>query len=196
MEQIHSLDRDKLTSEETYLIAPCGIYCGACDMMLGRSRSQAQEMYRILNGFNFADVGPFFMGIEQEKVIGFLDILGQWGKGDKCPGCLGGGGNPACPIRTCANERSFLTCAECEHMPCKRSPDNENWFQDAAAFLELITRRYANWNIRNLERIREVGYRQFIDEMQEKVKDGFMTSDVITGEMVMTEAMKKLQGRE
>ena len=61
-----SLDRDKLTNEETYLIAPCGIYCGACDMMLGRSRSLAGEMYRILNGFNFADVGPFFMGVEQE----------------------------------------------------------------------------------------------------------------------------------
>jgi len=79
-------------------------------------------------------------------------------------------------------------------MPCKRSAENENWFQDAAAFLELITRRYANWNLRNLERIKEVGYRQFIDDMQERIKDGFMTSDVITGEMVFTEALKKLQG--
>lgn len=80
-------------------------------------------------------------------------------------------------------------------MPCKRSADNENLFQDAAAFLELITKRYASWNISNLERIKDVGYRQFIDEMQEKVKDGFMTSDVISGEMVFTEAFKKLQGQ-
>ncbi len=79
-------------------------------------------------------------------------------------------------------------------MPCKPSTENENRLQDAAAFLELITRRYANWNIRNHERIKEVGYRQFIDEMQEKVKEGFMTSDVITGEMVFTEALKKMQG--
>ena len=192
MEHKHNLDRDKLTTEETHLVAPCGIYCGACDMMLGRSRSQAQEMYRILNGFNFADVGPFFMGIEQEKVVDFLNILEKWSKGDKCPGCLGGGGNPACTIRTCSNEQGYLTCAECGVMPCKRSAENENWFQDAAAFLELITRRYANWNLRNLERIKEVGYRQFIDEMQERVKDGFMTSDVITGEMVFTEALKKM----
>ena len=195
MEHKHNPNRDKLTNEETYLMAPCGIYCGACDMMLGRSRSQAQEMYRILNGFNFADVGPFFMGIEQEKVIDFLNILEKWSKGDKCPGCPGGGGNPACPIRTCSNEQGYLTCAECEGMPCKRSAENENRFQDAAAFLELITRRYANWNLKNLERIKEVGYRRFNDEMRERVKDGFMTSDVITGEMVFTEALKKLQGQ-
>ena len=195
MEHARNLDRDKLTNVETRLIAPCGIYCGACDMMLGRSRGHAQEMYRILNGFNFADVGPFFMGTEQEKVTDFLKMLEQWGTGDKCPGCLGGGGNPACPIKTCCNEKGFLTCAECGSMPCERSAENENLFQDAAAFLELITKRYSRWNISNLERIKEVGYRQFIDEMQEKVKDGLMTSDVISGEMVFTEAFKKLQGQ-
>ena len=59
--------------------------------------------------------------------------------------------------------------------------------------LELVTRRYANWNIENLERVREAGYRQFIDEMQEKVKQGFMTSDVISSDMVVTEAMTKMK---
>ena len=189
---MNDLDRDRLTTEETRLIAPCGIYCGACDMMLGKSRSNAQEMCRILKGFNFADVGPFFMGTDQGKVQEFLDILERWGQGDRCPGCLGGGGNPACPIQICSNEKGYLTCAECDVMPCKRSAGNENWFQDAAAFLELITRRYNNWNIKNLERIKEIGYRRFIDEMQDKVKAGFMTSDVITDEMVFTEAFKNM----
>jgi len=190
------LDRSKLTGEETHLIAPCGIYCGACDIMLGRSRSLAKEMYGIIDGFNFADVGPFFMGMEQEKLIDFMKILEQWSKGDKCPGCLGGGGNPACPIKICAAEKGFLTCAECESMPCKRSADDKSWFQDAAAFLELITTRYARWNIGNLERIREVGYRQFIDGMQQKVKNGFMTGDVISSEMVFTEVFKKMAGQD
>ena len=194
MEPVHDLEKDKLTTEETCLIAPCGIYCGACDMMLGRSRDLAEQMYRILNGFNFADVGPFFMGMEQEKVMDFLNILERWSKGDTCPGCLDGGGNPACPIKTCANEQDFLTCAECESMPCKRSADNENWFQDASAFLELITRRYADWNTGNLERIQEIGYRRFIDEMQDKVKDGLTTSDIIANEMVFTEVLRKSPG--
>ena len=185
-------DRDKITTEETYLIAPCGIYCGACDMKLGQTRSMAREMYRILNGFNFTDVGPFFMGIERERIIDFLNILEQWSKRENCAGCLGGGGNPACPIKTCVNSVGFTTCAECEHMPYKRGENNENWFQDASAFLELITKRYGDWNIKNLERIRKVGYRQFIDEMQEEVKTGFLTSDIIADEMIFTEIFNKM----
>jgi hypothetical protein len=185
-------DRGRITTEETYLIAPCGIYCGACDMKLGRSRSMAREMYIILNGFNFADVGPFFMGIERERIIDFINILEQWSKRENCAGCLGGGGNPACPIKTCVNSLGFITCAECEHMPCKCGENNKNWFQDASAFLELITKRYGDWNIKNLERIRKVGYRQFIDEMQEEVKTGFLTSDVITDEMIFTEIFNEM----
>ena len=185
-------DRDRITTEETYLIAPCGIYCGACDMRLGQSRGLAKEIYRILNGFNFADVGPFFMGTKRERITDFLNILEQWSKRETCAGCLGGGGNPACPIKICASAKGFMTCAECDSLPCKRSADNENPFKDASAFLELITKRYHGWNIKNLERIREVGYRQFIDQMQEKVNTGFLTSDVISDEMIFTEVFNKL----
>ena len=187
------LDRDKLTEEETYLIAPCGIYCGACDIMLGKSMGLAKEIHRILKGFNIADVGPFFLGIEQERVADFLAILQKWSAGDRCPGCRGGGGNPACSIRACSQQQGFLTCAECQRMPCGQGAESGNWMQDAGAFLEMITRRYAGWNIGNLQRKREIGYRRFIDEMQEKGRGGFMTSDVISDEMVITEAIKKAQ---
>jgi hypothetical protein len=74
-------------------------------------------------------------------------------------------------------------------MPCTRLEEGPS--PRAAAFLGLITKRYSNWNIRNLERIREMGYRRFIDEMQEKVRNGFLTSDVISHEMVMSEATEK-----
>jgi len=185
-------DRDKLTTEETYLLAPCGIYCGACDILLGRSRNLATEMHRIVNGFNIADVGPFFMGIEQEKIVDFLNMLKTWTQVNRCPGCLAGGGNPSCPIRACSQQRGFLTCAECDKMPCYRSEQQSEGQPEGAAFLfDLVTRRYANWNIGNLERIREVGYRRFVDEMQDKVKGGLMTSDVTSSEMVVTEAVKK-----
>ena len=187
-----NLEKDKISNEETYLIAPCGIYCGACDMMLGKSKSHASEMYRVLNGFNFADVGTIFLGIEPEKIKDFLNLLENWGESDKCPGCHAGGCNPACLIKKCASEKNFLTCAECESLPCKQSSEIPNLFEDPAAFLELITKRYSNWNIENLERIREIGYRKFIDEMQQKVKEGFMTSDVISSEMIVTEMMAKM----
>ena len=63
---------------------------------------------------------------------------------------------------------------------------------EAPFFLEMITKRYAHWNIKNLKRIQEVGYRKFVDEMQEKVKSGFLTSDVISSDMVITEAIEKM----
>jgi len=197
MKNAHNLDRGKLGNEETYLIAPCGIYCGACDLFLGKSKNLAAEMHRILNGFNIADVGPFVMGIERERIVNFLDILEKHSQGDKCPGCLGGGGVPSCPIRVCSQDQGFLTCSECDRMPCNRRGQlDEALSEEAAAMLELVTRRYANWNIENLERVREAGYRQFIDEMQEQVKQGFMTSDVISSDMVLTEAMTKMKAEE
>jgi hypothetical protein len=184
-----NLDPNELSEGKKHLIAPCGIYCGACDFFLGNSRNLAKEMYRILNGFNIADVGPWAMGIERERVVDFLNILQKWSQGSKCPGCWAGGGSHSCPIRACAQRQAFLTCAECARMPCNRLEEGPSL--EAAAFLGLITKRYSNWNIVNLERIREVGYRRFVDEMQERVRNGFLTSDVISREMVMSEATEK-----
>lgn len=64
--------------------------------------------------------------------------------------------------------------------------------EDVCFYLEMITKRYAGWNIKNLERIQQIGYRQFVDEMQKQVKNGFLTSDVISGDMVITEAIQKM----
>ena len=63
----------------------------------------------------------------------------------------------------------------------------------APAIFKMITRRYASWNIENLKRIRNVGYRKFIDEMHERVKKGFLTSDIISDEMVVTEFLEKMK---
>jgi len=180
-----NLDRDELAEGEKHLIAPCGIYCGACDLLLGNSRNLAKEMYRILNGFNMADVGPFIMGIKRERVLDFLNILEKWSQGNKCPGCLLGGYTPSCSIRDCSEQRGFLTCAECDSMPCNQLEQKPS--PKAATQYELVSKRYSNWNIQNLERMKEVGYRRFIDEMQEKVRNGFLTSDVISREMVATD---------
>jgi len=186
---MNKLDPNELSDAEKRLIAPCGIYCGACDLFLGNSRNLAKEIYRILNGFNMADVGPLAMGIERDRVVDFLNILQNWSQGKKCPGCLPRGGIHSCPVRVCTQQRGFLTCAECDRMPCNRLEEEPS--PEAAAFLDLVTKRYSNWNIENLERIREVGYRRFIDEMQEKVRNGFLTSDVISREMVVSQVMEK-----
>ena len=82
---MENLDRDKLKKEETCLIAPCGIYCGACDAFLEKSKSHAKELYRIIKGFNIADVSSFTMGIEKESMIDFLNILEQMSQAKQMP---------------------------------------------------------------------------------------------------------------
>jgi hypothetical protein len=197
MENTEKFDLDKVSSEEYRLIAPCGIYCGACDIFLGRSRELARELCRIMKGFNIVDVGPLFMEIEQQKLQDFLDILEKWSQGEKCAGCwkgacIEGGGNPACSIKDCAEKQGFLSCAECSKIPCHESLEKVDI--KVAETLGLVTKRYAHWNIDNLKRIREIGYRRFIDEMQDKVRKGFLTSDVISSEMLVTEYFKKMKG--
>jgi hypothetical protein len=189
---MNNLDRDKLTKEETYLIAPCGIYCGACDRFLGKSNELAKELYRVIDGFNIVDVAPIVLGVEQDNMREFLAVLAKLRDAVICPGCNAGGGNPVCPIKACAQGKGFLTCAECEKMPCNLiEPKHTNDPMTACVHLEIITKRYSNWNIKNLEYIKKVGYRQLVDEMQEKVKKGFLTSYVISSEPVITHALNK-----
>jgi hypothetical protein len=108
------------------------------------------------------------------------------------PGCNAGEGNPLCPVKTCLQGKGVLTCSECEKMPCNLiEPKQTNDPMSACVHLEIITKRYANWNIKNLERIKEAGYRQLVYEMQGKVKKGFLTSDVISSDPVVTQALEK-----
>ena len=191
---MHNLDRNKLTTIETYLIAPCGIYCGACDRFLGKSNELAKELYRVIDGFNIVDVAPIVLGVDQDKMQEFLAVLAKLRDAVICPGCNAGGGNPVCPVKACVQDKGFLTCAECDKMPCNLiAPQHNNDPMTACVHLEIITKRYANWNIKNLEHIKAVGYRQLLDEMQEKVKKGFLTSDVISSEPVITQALNKFK---
>ena len=188
------LDREQVNPDEVCLIAPCGIYCGACDAFLGRSRDLAKELYRIMNGFNIVDVAPIVLEVEQERMKDFMIILEKISRGTRCAGCHAGGGNPFCPIKKCTGEKQYLTCAQCPQMPCHLlEADDEDDSMGVCFYFDMITKRYANWNVKNLERIRAVGYRAFLDEMKEKVKRGFMTSDVISSEMVITTALDKMK---
>ena len=186
-------DRERLKKDEIALLAPCGIFCGACDPFLGISKSLAKELYRILKGFNITDVSSIVLDVERERMEDFLCILKKIMEARKCPGCHDGGGNPVCLIKSCVLEKEYLSCAECDMMPCNLIiREGITDAEDVCFYLEMITKRYAGWNIKNLERIRQVGYRQFVDEMQERVANGFLTSDVISSDMVITETIQKM----
>ena len=143
----------------------CGIYCGACFAHRGTISQKATELREVLNKERFGRrIATAFDWIgdysEFSKVLSRLKNL-------KCQGCGAGGGNPWCSIRKCCQKKGFTSCAECNEFPCEK--------------LDWITKRYNKWNLRNLERITEVGIEEWLREQEEIVKAGFITGEVIKG---------------
>ena len=69
------MEKDKISEEETHLIAPCGIYCGACDAFLGKGKELAKELFRITDGMNILDVGSVMLGTGQKNIKSFLSRI-------------------------------------------------------------------------------------------------------------------------
>jgi hypothetical protein len=145
------------------LIGCCGIYCGACFAYRKEISDKAKSLRELLKKEKFNKIAKPFKWVgdyrEFRKWLSWLVRL-------KCDnGCQAGDGNPFCSIRKCCRKKGFVSCADCELMPCKK--------------LEWISKRYKKWNIENLKRIREVGYKKWLKEQRESVKKGFITGEVI-----------------
>lgn len=146
------------------LIGCCGIYCGACLFYRSDIPEIAKNLKEELKKEKFNKIAvPFDWVGDYKEFKKWLNFLSR----AKCSGCQAGGGNPFCNIRKCCKNKGIRTCAECDEMPCKK--------------LEWISERYKKWNIKNLKRIREVGYEKWLEEMEEEVKKGFVTGEVIKG---------------
>jgi hypothetical protein len=88
------------------LVAPCGLYCGACPMYLATQEKDEQKMKTILQQFGARDAK-----------ITLADL--------QCDGCIGGGRVAAfcrkCEMRACAESKPNVTrCADCPDFPCSR----------------------------------------------------------------------------
>ena len=114
------------------LVAPCGLYCGACPMYLATQENNQQR----LNAF----AQQFSAGKMQLKLE---DVL--------CDGCIGGGRVASfcrrCAIRSCAEGKSNVTrCSDCPDVPCaKVTSFNNDGMQHHSEVLE------------NLRHVREMG---------------------------------------
>ena len=146
------------------LLGCCGIYCGACFAYRGTIRQKAVELREILNEEKFRKIVTAlgWMG-DYSEFSKFLSHL----KSLKCEGCGAGGGNPWCSIRKCCQKKGFTSCAECNELPCEK--------------LEWITKRYSKWNLKNLEKVKEIGIKKWLKEQKENVETGFTTGEVIKG---------------
>jgi hypothetical protein len=81
-----------------------------------------------------------------------------WFASSGCKGCLEGGGMPNCEIRNCCKEKSLKNCYFCK---------------DFTACEKLGYQRETYKIGENYERIRQVGYENWLKEQEEKMKENF-----------------------
>ncbi|MCK4953697.1 DUF3795 domain-containing protein, partial [Candidatus Bathyarchaeota archaeon] len=77
---------------------------------------------------------------------------------DGCPGCFQGGGDPNCKARSCAKQRGFRTCAECDE-----AETCENLAPYLKGYKGLLP---------GLQSIRQNGIGRYAEEVQKEVDEG------------------------
>ena len=181
-------------------LAPCGIVCLGCDTYTGEGLEAAKKLKSIWEGGNVLDTS-IAIGLNPKDIEKTLETLNQYIKNadrGKCPGCfIGGFAGQFCGISKCVKSKGYWTCAECEEydptaeMPCLRKESAPVPMADPGQMTKMICTRYSKDTCNNLKKCREIGYNAFIKEAKEKVANGWRTWQVISDEMVFTDAMKK-----
>jgi hypothetical protein len=96
--------------------APCGLRCEECDLGNGNVAEAAMSLVTYIRSY---DVAKWANQLPGGGDIDFhrLDQNLIWvGGAVRCPGCIKGGGNPDCPIRSCAKGRGFSSCSSCHDL--------------------------------------------------------------------------------
>lgn len=88
------------------LVAPCGLYCGACPMYLATQENNEKRLESLMQQFSAGK-----MQLKREDLL--------------CDGCIGGGRVASfcrmCAMRSCAAGKSNITrCSDCPDVPCDK----------------------------------------------------------------------------
>jgi hypothetical protein len=151
-----------LKEDTKKLVGYCGLYCGACGIRQGRVKRGVENLRRVIYAYGFNKIAPDLAKWEpslthyakfEEVMDGLEKLFGG------CPGCVDGGGNPGCVIRTCCKEKGSITCADCAEM--EKCEKLKQYGQVSERLREIKTKGVDNWT----------------DEMQKKVDAGFCYLD-------------------
>jgi hypothetical protein len=118
------------------LVAPCGLYCGACSMYLASQDNDDQKMDALLKQFSGGKTS-----FKKEDLV--------------CDGCIANGRVASfcrrCDIRSCAQGKSNVTrCSDCPDFPCSRITNFNN--DGMVHHAEVLP---------NLRRLREMGIKEW-----------------------------------
>ncbi|MDH5450478.1 MAG: DUF3795 domain-containing protein [Candidatus Bathyarchaeota archaeon] len=150
------------TANPAELVGYCGLYCGACGIRQQKIKIAVNNLRDIIAHYGFDKIMPELAKWEpnlkhynefSEVMEGLVKMFGE------CSGCLQGGGDPGCKVRSCAKQKGYHTCAECS---------------EAGTCEPLAPYRKGYKRLtRALQAIRQNSVGRYAEEMQKKVDDGY-----------------------
>jgi hypothetical protein len=101
----------------------CGIWCGSCPGGNGAVVELTRLYEEQVKKNNLEQWAPKNFDFKE-----FMKGLSSIREMSLCPGCLKGGGNPACGVRECSKEKGYSHCGECSEIDaCGRFGELESW---------------------------------------------------------------------
>ena len=149
------------TTEPANLVGHCGLHCNACGIRQGKIKKAVNDLHKIIAVYGFDKAMPELANWEpsfkhynefDQVMNGLVKMFGY------CPGCLQGGGDPNCKVRSCAKVKGYRTCAECNEVEsCEPLAPYRKGYGLTAA----------------LQSIKQNSIEKYAEEMQKKVDEGY-----------------------
>ena len=133
----------KAPANKEKLVAPCGLYCGACPMYIASQEKDEKKIEAMAKQFSSG-----------KSKIAVADM--------QCDGCIGGGRVASfcrkCSMRECAENKQKVTrCSDCKEFPCSLVTNfNNDGMLHHAEVLE------------NCRRLRKVGIKEWTKREEER----------------------------
>jgi hypothetical protein len=136
------------------VVGYCGVCCNHCGMQ-SRIPETAGELKRFVQAYKYGD---WIQYVTRDFKFGnFVKGL-NWFASSGCKGCFQGGGMPTCEVRTCCKEKGLKNCYSCKDFTkCKKLGYQKETYKIQESY----------------ERIKQIGYENWLKEQEEKAKEGF-----------------------
>jgi hypothetical protein len=138
-------------------ITHCGLFCELCASKT-RIPEQASKLLNTMK-----NEGYELWGNEISGFIQFWDFLNKLSQKKDCNCRDNSCGYPLCKIRKCAQSKKINVCIECGDYPCELIKDFSK------VYPTLIT---------DGERMKKIGYEQWVIEQHKRKESGFQYCDI------------------
>jgi len=179
-------------------ITTCGLSCDLCDSNTTKLQDYAKYFLKVLED-------PMFSGIismmnpqssfNKENMATFNSMLKELGGFPPCPGC---DKSMHCSINQCAKEKKVEHCANCKSFDVDKgicieppTPKEGAFTPPAPIYLEALSKRYQKTNIKNLQEIARGNIDKIELWIEEMIKEGKTSRDLIDTSVNLFELMKK-----